>query len=104
MHTLKRLYGCPHEFLHVIALLLIGRRPRAVSCEHTDIPDDLTRGQYTFVAAAPALVFGLLFVIGFGLLLRAEWIVGALLVIVGGFGVGGCMGDMQLILARWLEE
>ena len=53
---ITRIFGPPHELLHVLALL-IGRRPTAISWTHVDIPDDLTTRQYVFVAGLPALVF-----------------------------------------------
>jgi hypothetical protein len=57
MRLLIRIFGWPHELLHVAALRLIGRRAVDVTQTHVDIPDDLSTGQYVFVAGLPALVF-----------------------------------------------
>lgn len=58
MHILLRIFGPPHEGLHVLALWLVGRRPRRVARTHIDLPDNLTLRQYVFVAGFPAPVFG----------------------------------------------
>ena len=57
METLYRIFGPPHELLHVLALFLIGRRPKSVGYRHVDIPVDLSKWAYIFVAGLPALVF-----------------------------------------------
>lgn len=99
-----RLYALPHEALHVLALLLIGRRPEAVAARHVDIPADLTRGQFVFVAGLPAFVFVIMAAVGLtGMALAATWgqvALGVVVGIVGMIGVAGTWGDVQLIAAR----
>ena len=104
MNWLVRLYGWPHELLHVLALLLIGRRPRLVAQTYVDIPDNLTTGQYVFVAGFPALVFGLGTLICVVALLDAPDVGQFLLrfVLMSLFSVAtfGTMGDLYLIAQR----
>lgn len=108
MDFLTRLYGPPHELLHVLALRLIGRRAVTWTRSHVDIPDDLTRGQYVFVAGLPALVFWGAALAGVVLLLRAGDAVGLaaglILLLAGGLGGLGTLGDLALIAARLLER
>jgi hypothetical protein len=108
MNTLIRLYGVPHEALHLLALWLIGRRAIRATRTHVDIPPDLTTRQYVFVAGLPAFVFGGIALMGVVGMLNAA-AVGSLLVsgaaiLLGGFGFAGTMGDLQLIAARLLDE
>lgn len=104
METLYRIFGPPHEALHVLALWLIGRRAVKFTTRHVDIPDDLTRAQYVFVAGLPALVFwgvalaGLLLLATAPNLLRVALGMGMML--VGGLAGFGTMGDIALILNR----
>lgn len=104
MDYLYRIFGPPHEALHVLALWLIGRRALKVTTRHVDIPDDLTTGQYVFVAGLPALVFwgvalvGLLMLATAPDLLRAA--VGMGLLLVGGLAGFGTLGDIALIVSR----
>jgi hypothetical protein len=108
MDWLLRLYSRPHEALHVLALRLIGRRPVAVGRQHVDIPDDLTTRQYVFVAGLPALVFGALTLAGVLALLNAGSLVALalawLVIMAGGFGAAGTVGDIQLIVLRLMDE
>jgi hypothetical protein len=104
MNTLLRIFGWPHELLHVLALRLIGRQPQKVQQAHVDIPDDLSTGQFVFVAGLPALVFGLAAAISLQLLLAARD-VGQVIIwlLATGFfvlGVTSSVGDLMLILAR----
>lgn len=107
-NILTRIFGWPHELLHVLALVLIGRRPEAVAQTHVDIPDDLSTAQYVFVAGLPALVFwplalfalrgvfaanGILPVLGWGLLTSVTLMAAI-----------GTLGDLYLIAMRLLEE
>src|SRR5829696_6519205 len=107
MQTLKRIYAAPHELLHVLALLIIRRKPVFVGGDHVIIPSDLTTAQYVFVAGLPALVF-------FGLTaLGAVWLLNApsashagaamAVILAAGFGAAGTTGDIQLILARLMQ-
>jgi hypothetical protein len=104
MNILLRIFGWPHELLHVLALRLIGRRPTRVQQSHVDMPDDLSTGQFVFVAGLPALVFGLAAAISLQLLFAAgdviQVIVWLLVTAFFALGVAGCVGDLMLILAR----
>jgi hypothetical protein len=108
MELLYRLYGWPHEALHVLALLLIGRRPRAVTRLHVDIPDDLTTRQYIFVAGLPALVFGIATAMGLMLFARSqsfgETALGVAIMFIMGMGVAGTMGDLQQIAVKLAQD
>lgn len=104
METLYRIFGPPHELLHVLALLLIGRRPKAVGYKHVDIPDDLSTRAYVFVAGLPALIFwGGAFIAG--LQLAGAHGIGEFLLTFALFSIFvlaglGTLGDIQLILRR----
>lgn len=104
MEALYRIFGPPHELLHVLALLLIGRRPERVSSRYVDIPDDLTTGQYVFVAGLPALVFWGLALAGLWRLVSGtglgEVALGFAVMSVGTMAGLGTLGDLQLIAAR----
>ena len=106
MNILLRIFGWPHELLHVLALRLIGRSPQGVQQTHVDIPDDLSTGQFVFVAGLPALVFGLGAAVGLQLLFAAgdvvQVILGLLVTAFFALGFAGCVGDLMLILARVL--
>lgn len=107
MFLLTRIFGPPHEALHLLALLLIGRRAVAVSWTHVDIPDDLTTRQYIFVAGLPALVFwggtgaALLAAINAPDVGRLALALAAALVF--GLAAYGTLGDLHLILLRLAE-
>lgn len=104
MEILYRIFGPPHEFLHVIALLLIGRRPKTVGYRHVDIPDDLGKWAYIFVAGLPALVFwGAAIIVGIKLSTSttlAEIILSFALFSIAALAGLGTLGDIQLILKR----
>jgi hypothetical protein len=107
VNLLTRLFGYPHELLHLLALILIGRRAVKFTGTHVDIPDDLTRGQFAFVAGLPALVFfGAAFIGALGML-RAETLgqtaLAFLVVLIFGMGAASTMGDLQLIAERLAE-
>lgn len=108
MKFLERLYGPPHELLHVLALYLIGRKPETFTLTHVDIPADLSKGQYIFVAALPTITFALFWSIGVIALLNSndllQIILALMVALFGGFGVQGGMGDIQLILLRLSER
>ena len=102
--TLAQLYGWPHEMLHVLALRLIGRRAQTVAHTHVDIPADLGRGEFVFVAGLPALVFWPLSGIAAQQLLAAQglgaalfWLVCAALLLPA---AAGTLGDLMLIALR----
>lgn len=101
---LARLYGWPHEMLHVLALRLVGRRAQAAAHTHVDIPADLGRAQFVFVAGLPALVFWPLAAVGLRQLLAAPDLPGALLWMVYGAllfpAAAGTLGDLALIAMR----
>src|SRR4051812_1333908 len=104
METLYRIFGPPHELLHVLALFLIGRRPKAVGYKHVDIPNDLSTRAYVFVAGLPALVFWGAALIAALKLAGANGL-GELLLIFALFSIFvlaglGTFGDIQLILRR----
>jgi hypothetical protein len=108
MEIFLRLFGWPHEQLHVLALLLIGRRPESITRTHVDIPADLSTPQYVFVAGLPALVFGGGTLISLAAFLDAPDIGQAALrlVITGLLATAafGTMGDIQLIIERVMNE
>lgn len=104
LEQLNRIYGAPHELLHVLALLLIGRRALKYNRQQVVIPSDLTTAQYVFVAGLPALVF-------FGCLAAgAVWLINVrtptqagiavAVILAAGFGAAGTIGDLQLIAHR----
>ena len=104
MTTLLKIFGYPHELLHVLALLLIGRRAVKFTSRHVELPDDLSKREYVFVAALPGLVFFVVMAVSIiGLLSAETWkemIAGLIGVLVGGFGVASAMGDFELIVQR----
>ena len=108
MSLLLRIFGPPHEALHLLALLLLGRRAVRFTFRHVDIPDDLSTGQYVFVAGLPAAVFILLMALGVvGLVLAQVWtqaVLGIIAALFGVFGAAGTLGDLQLITARLAKE
>lgn len=107
MQTLKRIYAAPHELLHVLALLLMGRKPVFVGGDHVVIPGDLTTAQYVFVAGLPALVFfGITAAATLGLLnapTPSHAGVAVAVILAAGFGAAGTVGDLQLIVARLMQ-
>ncbi len=108
MEWLYRIFGPPHELLHVLALILIGRKPVAVTMRHVDIPDDLTTAQYVFVAGLPALVFWGIAVIGLLMLMRGpefgDWLMGFVVLSLGMLTGFGTLTDLQRIVARLSED
>jgi hypothetical protein len=108
MKLLLQFFGPPHEALHLLALLLIGRRAVQFTLRHVDIPPDLTTRQYVFVAGMPALVFGISAGLGVvGLVLAHTWIQAVLGLLVGFLGtiaLAGTVGDAHLIAARLMQE
>lgn len=104
MQILYRIFGPPHELLHVLALFLIGRRPKAIGYRHVDIPDDLSTRAYVFVAGLPALVFwGAALVAGIKLATANS--LGEVLLTFAVFSFAalaglGTAGDIGLILSR----
>ncbi|MEZ4668936.1 MAG: metalloprotease family protein [Anaerolineae bacterium] len=108
MDVLYRIFGPPHELLHVVALLLIGRRPERVTGRYVDIPDDLSTGQYVFVAGLPALVFWGVTAVGLSHILKGsnfgEIILGFVVMSVGAMAGLGTIGDLQLIAARLIKK
>jgi uncharacterized membrane protein SpoIIM required for sporulation len=107
MHVLMRLLGLPHEALHLVALILIGRRAVRFTLTYVDIPNDLTTRQYVFVAGLPAFVFVLLLVLGIIGLVNAhtsgQVALGLTAVLFGGISAVGTTGDLALVLSR-LEQ
>jgi len=108
MDIILRVFGWPHELLHVLALLLIGRRARAISQTHVDIPPDLTTRQYLFVAGLPALIFwlmvaacALMLVQATSVIERVGWLA---LTLVASLAAAGTLGDIYLIVARLMAE
>jgi hypothetical protein len=104
LNLLYRIFGWPHELLHVLALRLIGRRALAVTPTHVDIPDDLSTGQYVFVAGLPAVIFWGIAVLCLQALFSAPsilqgilWFVLMSITSLAGFGT---VGDILLIIER----
>jgi hypothetical protein len=108
MKTLLNIFGWPHELLHVLALRLIGRRAVAITRTHVDIPDDLSTGQYVFVAGLPALVFWSITAVCLLSLVNAPtipvFILWAVLTPISMIAAAGTVGDIVLISARLLES
>ena len=104
MEQLQKIYGAPHELLHVLALLIIGRRAVKFAQDHVIVPSDLTTAEYVFVAALPAIVFFTCMAIGVLVLLNARTPgqagIGVGVMIAAGIGAAGTFGDLQLI---WLK-
>jgi hypothetical protein len=104
MTWLVALYGPPHEMLHVLALLIVGRRAGRVSGRHVDIPDDLTTAQFVFVAALPTVVFLMVAALGLVGVVSAQTLTQAMLAFAAGLlGMGGVAGgssDLQRIAER----
>ncbi len=104
MEQLKRIYGTPHELLHVLALALIGRSAVFVGQDHVIIPDDLTTRQYVFVAGLPALLFFLALGLGAIGLLNAQTPgqagIACAVILAAGFAAAGTVGDLQLIALK----
>jgi putative zincin peptidase len=108
MGIFLRIFGWPHELLHALALLLIGRRPEGISKTHVDIPADLSTWQYVFVAGLPALVFWGAALVGLMAFMNAPNLLQSALqlVITGIFSLAalGTMGDIALIIERVSRE
>ncbi len=104
MEILYKIFGPPHELLHVLALLLIGRRPKTIGYRHVDIPDDLGKWAYIFVAGLPAMVFwGVAIIAGLKLGGATTFGEGVAMFIVFSVAVMaglGTVGDIQLIIRR----
>ncbi len=107
MKWLVRIFGWPHELLHVFALLLIGRRPQVIAQTYVDIPADLSTGQYIFVAGFPAFIFGLSTLICLVALLDApdvmQFVFRLFLMSIFSVATFGTMGDLYLIVQRLNE-
>lgn len=108
MDLLLRIFGWPHEALHVLALWIIGRRAVKMTRTYVDIPDDLSTPEYIFVAGLPAMVFfG-----GLGITAQALFSATNLLQAVMWFAVSslfglaalGTLGDILLIGQRLFED
>lgn len=108
MLLLSRIFGPPHEALHVLALWLVGRRALSISWTHVDIPDDLTTPQYIFVAGLPALVFWSAAALALLAALNAADLGRLLLALaatlVFGLAAYGTLGDIHLILLRLMGD
>ena len=108
MKILLWLFGWPHEWLHVLALRLIGRRPEAVTQTHVDVPDDLSTREYVFVAGLPALVFWPI-TVGSGQQLFAapdlpQFLMWLVVTSIVGLAAVGTLADLYLILMRLLDR
>jgi hypothetical protein len=108
MIWITRIFGPPHEFLHLLALWLIGRRAVAFSRTHVDIPDDLSVSEYVFVAGLPALVFWVTAALGGLRVVNAinlgDALIGFAILMIATLAGLGTMGDIQLILMRLVEK
>ena len=104
MRAVRWLIGLPHESLHVLALLMIGRRPAGMSLTHVDLPPGLSDLQVRFVALFPFAVFLVIATLGFlGMMLAADIvqaIFGALAAAFGMAGLAGTAGDWQIVTKR----
>jgi hypothetical protein len=108
MIWINRIFGPPHEFLHLLALWLIGRRALGFTRTHVEIPHDLTVRQYVFVAGLPALVFWTTAAAGGVALINArslgQAVIGFAVMMIFMFAGLGTVGDIQLILMRLSEK
>lgn len=100
--------GTPHELLHALALVLIGRRAVKLTHDHVIIPDDLTTREYVFVAGLPAFVlFGIL-AIAAVVLINAPTAnqagIATGVIIITAIAAAGTIGDLQLIMWRLSEK
>jgi hypothetical protein len=104
METLYRIFGPPHEFLHWLALRIVGKRAIQVTGRYIDIPADLTRNQYLFVAGLPALVFWGIALVGMLWVVNAPdfqgIVLGFIMFSLGTLAGLGTLGDLSLILKR----
>ncbi len=104
MDILYRIFGPPHELLHVLALFLIGKRPKSIGYRHVDIPDDLSKVEYVFVAGLPALVFwGIAIVVALKMVNASSLGEGLILFVafsLASFAGLGTLGDIELIVRR----
>lgn len=104
MRAVRWLIGLPHESLHALALLLLGKRPVGGSLTHIVLPPGLSDRQFVFVALFPAAVFLGLAALGFlGLLTAATFgqtVFAALACAYGMAGLAGTAGDWQIVAAR----
>ncbi len=105
---LQRIIATPHELLHVLALLLIGRRAGRMVDDHVVIPDDLSTPQFVFVAGLPALVAFVVLVAAVILLLNThtpnEAGVATGVIIVAAAVAVGTLGDLQAIVRRLTQR
>lgn len=108
MNILVRVFGPPHEFLHLLALRLIGRRAVSFTHSQVEIPADLTTRQYVFVAGLPALVFWSVAAIGLLGVLNApdagRFLLALLAAAVATLAGIGTLGDLHLIILRLLQD
>jgi hypothetical protein len=108
VNVLLRVFGLPHEALHVVALWLIGRRAVQFTMRHVIIPDDLSTRAYLFVAGFPGAVFALILCMGAVALFNTVSIPGLFIsvaaILIGGFGVASALGDFDLMIARLQER
>lgn len=104
MGNIYKIFGPPHELLHVLALVLIGRRPIAITYKHVDIPDDLSTRAYVFVAGLPALVFwGAVVITGIKLGSASSFGEAVITFVIFSIFIMaglGTLGDIQLIIRR----
>jgi hypothetical protein len=98
------LIGIPHEALHALALILIGRRPHAITRTSIDIPADLSQRQFVFVAGFPAGVFFALLAIALVGMITAHTLaqtaLAMLIALYSAAALAGTMGDLHLIAQR----
>ncbi|NWG16734.1 MAG: hypothetical protein HXY41_08875 [Chloroflexi bacterium] len=108
MNLLVRLFGPPHEFLHLLALWLIGRRAVSFTRSHVEIPADVTTRQYVFVAGLPALVFWSAAAVGLLGALNApdagRFVIALIAAAVATLAGIGTLGDLHLIILRLLQD
>ena len=104
LEQFKRIFGTPHELLHVLALTLIGRRAIKFASDHVIIPSDLTTREYVFVAGLPALVFFICLTLGAVGLINAQTPgqagIATAVIIVSVVAAAGTVGDLQLIALK----
>ncbi len=104
---IQRVIATPHELLHALALVLIGRRAGRMVDDHVVIPADLTTLEFVFVTGLPALIMLGVLVAAVILLFRArtpnEAGIATGIIIVAAAVASGTISDLQQI-ARKLSQ
>ncbi len=105
---IQRIIATPHELLHALALVLIGRRVGRMVDDRVVIPDDLSTPEFVFVTGLPALVMLCVLVAAVILLFNArtpnEAGIATGVIIVAAAVAAGTIGDLQLIVRKLAQH